>query len=109
VQKSKNNLGNIIKQARLNKDYTREQLAEKIHISSRYLTSIENEDKKPSYDILYKLIRELGIPADSIFYPEMKLNLSEKEQLIHMISQCDEHNLQVLLETTAALLRRNYT
>lgn len=109
MQKNKNNLGNIIKRARLNKQYTREQLAEKIHISSRYLTSIENEDKKPSYDILYKLIRELGIPADSIFYPEMKLVLSEKEQLIHMISQCDDHNLRVLLETTAALLRRNHT
>ena len=108
MRKSKNNLGKIIKQARLNKQYTREQLAEKIRISSRYLTSIENEAKKPSYDILYKLIRELGIPADSIFYPEMKLGLSEKDQLIHMISQCDEHNLRVLLKTTEALLKRNH-
>ena len=109
MQKSKNNLGKIIKRARLNKMYTREQLAEKIRISSRYLTSIENENKKPSYDILYKLIRELGIPADSIFYPEMKLNFSEKEQLIHMVSQCDKHNLRVLLQATAALLKRNHT
>lgn len=108
MQKSKNNLGSIIKTARQNKDYTREQLAEKINISSRYLTSIENEHKKPSYDILYKLIRELGIPADSIFYPEMKLNLSKKEQLIHVISQCDEHNIEVLFSTVATLLKRNY-
>ena len=109
MRKSKNNLGKIIKQARLNKEYTREQLAEKIQISARYLTSIENQNKKPSFDILYKLIRELGIPADNIFYPEMKLDLSEKAQLIHMISQCDEHNLRVLLQTTAALLKRNKT
>lgn len=109
VQNKTNNLGVIIKTARLNKDYTREQLAEKIHISSRYLTSIENENKKPSYDILYKLVRELGIPADTIFFPEMKQNLSEKEQLVRMISQCDEHSLRVLFATTAALLDRKGT
>ncbi len=36
-----------------------------IQITLRFLMSIENE--KPSYDHLFRLDRELGIPADTIF------------------------------------------
>lgn len=63
-------LGNILKAARKAKGFTREQLAEIINITPRYLMSIENENKKPSYNVLFLLIRELGISADTIFYPE---------------------------------------
>lgn len=104
MQNNMNNLGTIIKSARLSKNYTREQLAEKLHISSRYIAAIENQNKKPSYDILYKLVRALSIPADMIFYPEMRENTSNKEQLVRMINQCDEHSLKVLFATAGVLL-----
>lgn len=56
-------LGDILKTARKNNNFSREQLAEKLRITPRYLMSIENENKKPSYDVLFHLIRELGISA----------------------------------------------
>ena len=65
-----NRLGSILKAARKAKGLTREQLAEIMSITPRYLMSIENENKKPSYDVLFRLVRELGISADTIFYPE---------------------------------------
>ena len=61
-------LGPIIKAARKSRGHTREQLAEQLHITPRYLMSIENENQKPSYDVLFRLIRKLGISADSVFY-----------------------------------------
>ena len=63
-------LSNVIKAAREKADITIEALAEKTGITERYLYRIENEGKKPSYEVLYKLIRELSISPDLIFYPE---------------------------------------
>ncbi len=54
-------LGDIIKSARQKADITIEELANRVNITERYLYRIENESKKPSFDVLYRLIRELSI------------------------------------------------
>lgn len=77
-------LGAVIKTARKSRGFTREQLAESIHITPRYLMSIENENQKPSYDVLYRLIA-LGISADNIFFPESKSPNDQEKQLIRLI------------------------
>ena len=97
-------LGDILKTARKNSDITREQLAEKINISPRYLMSIENENKKPSYNVLFHLIRELGISADTIFFPEGKRSNTEVDQIARLLSLCDERALKVVAATLKALL-----
>ena len=56
-------LGSILKAAREKAGITIEALAERAEITERYLYRIENEGKKPSFDVLYKLIRELSISA----------------------------------------------
>ena len=63
-------LGESIKPARIKADITVEDLAAKVGVGERFIYRIENEGKKPSYDILYKLIRELSILPDQIFFPE---------------------------------------
>ena len=62
-------LGEIIKNARMKADITVEDLAAKVGVGERFIYRIENEGKKPSYDILYKLIRELSIFTRSDFLP----------------------------------------
>jgi transcriptional regulator with XRE-family HTH domain len=97
-------LGSIIKTARKTKGLTREQLAEIINITPRYLMSIENENKKPSYDVLFRLVRELGISADTIFYPENQHSNTEVEQLIRLLYLCDDRELKIATATIRALL-----
>lgn len=97
-------LGVIIKIAREKSGITIEALSEKVGITERYLYRIENEDKKPSYDVLYRLIRELSISADSIFYPEKPSKDSEIENLLRMLSACDERSLEVVKATVKALI-----
>ena len=97
-------LGEIIKTARKNNNFTREQLAKKINITPRYLMSIENENKKPSYNVLINLVRELGISANTIFFPE-KLHANIKiELLIQLLYLCNERELKVVTATIKALL-----
>lgn len=97
-------LGSILKAAREKAGTTIEALAERDGITERYLYRIENEGKKPSFDVLYKLIRELSISADSIFYPEKPSKDSEAENLLRMLSACDERSLEVVKATVKALI-----
>lgn len=97
-------LGIILKIARKDKGLTREQLAEIINITPRYLMSIENENKKPSYDVLFRLVRELGISADTIFYPENQHTDSKVEELVRLLYLCNERELKIATATVKALL-----
>jgi len=75
-----------------------------LYSTERYLYRIENQGKKPSFDILYKLIRELGISPDLIFYPERSDQDSEIEDLIRRLYNCDERSLEVIKATATALM-----
>ena len=97
-------LSDVIKTARQKADITIELLAEKVGVTERYLYRIENEGKKPSYEVLYKLIRVLSISPDSIFYPEKPSKDSEVENLIRMLYRCDERSLEVVKATAKALI-----
>ncbi|WP_051940356.1 helix-turn-helix domain-containing protein [Stenoxybacter acetivorans] len=66
----KNQLGYLIKTAKLDAHLTQNQLAEKLEITSRYLMSIENDQKKLGYNLLLRVVREHQISGDGTFYPE---------------------------------------
>lgn len=96
--------GGIIKNARLKKELTRKQLAARLNISHRYLISIENEKQKPSYDVLFKIIRELAIVPDLIFYPDKPCKDTEIDDLIRMLYNCDERSIEIIKATVKAAL-----
>ena len=106
MHKIPDTLGSVIKNTRIKAELTREQLAEKINISSRHLMSIENEGHKPSYDVLFRVIRELAIVPDLVFYPDKPCEDVEIENLIHMLYNCDEHSIRVVRATIQALLEK---
>ena len=97
-------LGEIIKTAREKSDLTVEELTARVGITERYLYRIENEGKVPKFDVLKKLVRELSIDANSIFYPEKPSKDSEVENLLRMLSACDERSLEVVKATAKALI-----
>ena len=93
---NENDLGSIIKTARKQAGFTQEELAEKVGVGHRHIMGIENEGSKPSYDLLYKLIRELHIPSDSIFYPEKLQENSQIDEIIGMLYQCDDKSINMI-------------
>ncbi len=104
MQKSNNELGKILKSARKDADISVAKLASKIGVSKRYLYEIEAGKKKPSFDILYCLIRELHIIPDLIFYPEKSTKQARIENLIRMLSVCDDNELSLVMATVKALV-----
>ncbi|BAL00249.1 putative Xre family DNA-binding protein [Oscillibacter valericigenes Sjm18-20] len=104
VQNYPDMLGKVIKAARRKANITVEALAEKVGSTERYIYRIENEGKKPSYEILYCLIRELHISPDLIFYPEKPSYGSEIEDLIRLLYNCDERSMKIIEATAKAAL-----
>jgi len=97
-------LGSIIKSARTEKQLTQKSLAERLSITPHYLMSIENGKHIPSCDLLYKIIRALEIPADSIFYPVNDKNQDTIDKLKPYLYKCDEKDLNVVMTILQSLL-----
>ena len=96
--------GHIIKSARERAEITIEALAIKADISERYLYRIKNEGKKPSYDVLYRIIRALNASADIFFYPEKRTVDTEVDHLLRTLCDGDSWALEVNKATATALI-----
>ena len=72
-------LGIKIREARLNKKYTQQKLAELAGIGIMYLGEIERGTKMPSLNIFIKVIEALDISADYVLRDE----LSSGEQYVY--------------------------
>ena len=96
--------GHIVKAARERAGITIEELAEKAGISERYLYRIENEGNRPSYNVLYRIIRALNVSADIFFYPEKRTVDTEVDHLLRMLCNGDGRALEVIKATATALI-----
>jgi len=105
VHITERSLGVVIKNARLNKQFTQEQLAEKIGVGPRHIMAIENEGKHPSYEVLCNLLQILDISADLIFRPKATDQTIEQEQFIREFLSCNEREQKIVSETMRVMLR----
>ena len=97
-------LGSVIKSARLERQLTQKQLADRLSISSHHLKSIENKKKTPSCDLLFYIIRELEISADTIFYPEYRHDNAMVGKLRLLLIRCDEKDINAITATLQYLI-----
>jgi transcriptional regulator with XRE-family HTH domain len=108
VRNENDSLGHIIKSARMEKNLTQDQAAELLDVSPRHFQYIENDEKKPGYDLLCKIIHKLDISPDLLFYPQNEENNPELSVLFQKIRLCDKQQIAVIRATTEALLFMNH-
>ena len=83
-----------IEHARNDKGLTREDLAERIRKSERYVVAIERGERTPSLKTCYQIVRCLGISADKLFYPEATLDEnSATREITRMAAICTSKQL----------------
>ncbi len=101
----KNDLGNALRAARLKKNYSQEQLAERLDITVTHLQHIESGFRKPSIELFFSLIRELNFSTDYFLEQQSVASRSEDyASLLLMLNQCTPYQLSVLRATAQALL-----
>lgn len=97
-------MGSIFKETRLAENMTQEELAERVGKTARYIQAIENEERSVSIDTLIRLVRALGISADTIAYPDRETDNGETEQLIRCIRLLTSRDKKVLLASAKQML-----
>ena len=98
-------IGCVLRAGREAKGITQAALAEKTNVALRTIIAIENDQRYPTYEVFYKIIRALDISADQIFWPENVTYTSEQEQVIREFLDCSEWEQAVVMKTMRTLVR----
>lgn len=101
-------LGDTVRHARTQRGLTKKQLADKINVDERTITSIETYKSNTTMEILYPLFRTLNIDPREIFNPEMGKESPAHYQLRTLVDKCSEEEAATILsvcETVLAALR----
>ena len=97
-------LGARLRKARDAAKLSREVVAERAEIGSRYLAAIESGEKTPSVEVLCRIVRAIGVSADIIAYPEAESFDSEDVQLVRLLHSCNERDRRAIKAMVNALL-----
>ncbi|MCD8347109.1 MAG: helix-turn-helix domain-containing protein [Lachnospiraceae bacterium] len=76
---SEKQLGEMIKKARKEHQWTANQLAEQLGVSTHYVRNLECGKCSPSLKVFCKAMRLLGLSADDYVYPERAESLTSAE------------------------------
>ena len=66
-------IGKNLQEIRKSNGYTQEKLAAKIEVSVRYISDIEQNRAKPSYEVLIKICNLFNIGINQIFSEYLKI------------------------------------
>ena len=94
-----------LKDARKNMNLTQAKCAEYLNISTTFYKELERNQSSPSLELYYKICRKMHISADSCIFPQDQNQTSAYNDLLLLISQCDESGINVLRATAEALIK----
>lgn len=94
-------LGNAIRKARLKKGFSQEELAEIVDITPTHMKHLESEHRKPSIEVLEKLMLALDLSFDMLVFPEMEtINASEWPVLL---ADCTPKELNIMKDLVLSI------
>lgn len=97
--------GRAVKAERKKSNFTREEIAEQVGISVRYLAEIENTGHLPSLRVFYKLVRLFNLSADQFLFPEKPANITSKRRAIDAkLDELSDDELHLVEGTITAIL-----
>lgn len=103
-------VGLKIKEVRLRKNLSQENLAEKCDLSSAYISYVEQGKKKLSLKSIISIANSLGVTVDLLLGDEAKNNNYLDSTLNNLVRDCNIQEKQIIYDianTTKNSLRRN--
>ena len=99
-------LGRKIADLRKAKGFTQEELAEKIEISSKYLSSIERGKENPTLNTLIKLSESLDVNLNDIFHQiEIEDPAKRKALLISLLDEANDDQMKLAYQILLTIIR----
>ena len=97
-------LGNAIRSHRIALGLTQEALAEAIDITPTHLKHLESEHRKPSVEVLFRLVKKLHISLDELLLPEQKQTSEAHKELFLLLGHCTASELQITVDLLKSLI-----
>jgi len=98
--------GSRVKSLRESKGWTQEYLAEKMDISSNYISCIERGKENPTFDMMEKLVKGLDVKMWQLFDFESEQRPKTLKKLLTKIeSGMNETELKLAVKLLTALTR----
>lgn len=89
-----------LKEARLKKRYTQEQIAEKIGVAKSTYTGYEKGNREPNVYMIGKLMEELNVDANFLWQDDttfpFELSYDEMENLVKKYRDLDKHGKEMV-------------
>jgi transcriptional regulator with XRE-family HTH domain len=105
IMDAKQMIGARIKDIRNRKGFTQEDLAEKININPKYLSSIERGKENPTLNTLIKLSESLDVNLNDFFHQiEIENPAKRKALLISLLDEADDDQLKLAYQILSAII-----
>lgn len=91
--------GGKIRDQRKALNLSQQQLADELHRAKRHIQRIELGRVNMSFDVLYSLIRRLGLSADALLNPDMSETEQEMRHLNAKLASCTDEERQIIIQT----------
>ena len=99
-------IGVRIKDIRNRRGFTQEELAEKVDINPKYLSSIERGNENPTLNTLIKLSESLDVNLNDIFHQIEIEDLEKiKKLLISLLEEADDDQLKLAYRILLTIIR----
>ncbi|MGN0487509.1 MAG: helix-turn-helix transcriptional regulator [Acutalibacteraceae bacterium] len=97
-------LAMAIKAARIAHGMSQEEFAEKLDVSSTHVKHMESGHRKPSVDILFKIVELTGMSVDEVISNNTKIENKTDVSLMSILSLCSEKEKQLVLKITEDII-----
>ena len=104
----------FIKEELTIRNWSNAELAKRSGISQAHISRVLNSDYLPGIDLLKSFSHALNVPVEQLFrlaglLPEKKELEPEKERMLHLFSQLEHKEKQLILDFLEFLTNRNNT
>lgn len=102
----KKQLGKRIKELRIRKGFTQEQLGENASLNYKFLGSIERGQENPTITVIGKIAEGLGVEPSALLdcSPLLKRRQDIRKEIGRLMEQADTEDLKNILKIFRALL-----
>ena len=97
-------LAEVSTRGRMTAGFTQDSVAAQTKVDKRTIMNMENGEGNPTLEKLYPVIRLYGVDPRPIFYPEMGLEASSRENLRLLLETCSEREAAALNPIVRAIL-----
>lgn len=108
TQRKVDSFGVSLRCARERLEYSREQIAGRANISPRYIAAIENDNRKPSLEVLVRIVEAMGVSYDEVLKPPSAENSEIADRVSRLIPQCTRRDQELVLTLIDQMLNNRH-